>query len=181
MDHGDLDQLDVGRCRVRFEHQFVESAPQDLEQGILYVSIRHRSVLHLCACGCGNEVVTPLAPHRWQMTFNGETVSLEPSVGNSSLPCRSHYFITNSKVDWHRPMTDKGIEWARRRDARALEASQPADQGPAADPTRNADSVYHSLRTLTVGMFRNGSNRPTLTANRAPSRWWKCLRSRRRR
>lgn len=105
-----------------FEPRFVDGAPPTLEPGVLYVSIRHKSVLHLCACGCGYEVVTPLAPHRWSLAFDGETVSLEPSIGNSALPCRSHYYVTNNRVDWHRPMTDKTIEWARRRDQRALDA-----------------------------------------------------------
>ena len=114
---------------MRFEHRFVMGAPQTLEPGVLYVSIHHKSVLHLCACGCGFEVVTPLAPHRWQLIFDGETVSLEPSVGNSVLPCRSHYFITNNEVDWHRPMTDKGIAWARRRDQRAVDAAFDSSEG----------------------------------------------------
>jgi hypothetical protein len=123
VDDGDLDELDVGGCRVRFEHRFVDGAPATLEPGVLYVSIRHRSVLHACACGCGFEVVTPLAQHRWQLIFDGESVSLEPSVGNSGLPCRSHYFITKNEVDWRRPMTDKGIDWARRRDQRAAQVA----------------------------------------------------------
>ncbi|BEP13841.1 hypothetical protein acdb102_21520 [Acidothermaceae bacterium B102] len=115
---------------MRFDHRFVEGAPATLEPGVLYVSIQHRSVLHLCACGCGYEVVTPLAPHRWQLLFDGETVSLEPSVGNSGLPCRSHYFITNNDVDWRRPMTDTAIEWARKRDQRAVDAAfDPSSQG----------------------------------------------------
>lgn len=116
---------------MKFEHRFVDGAPPTLELGVLYVSILHRSVLHLCACGCGHEVVTPLAPHRWSLVFDGETVSIEPSIGNGALPCRSHYFITNDKVDWHRPMTDKSIEWARRRDQRALDAAlNPSGQDP---------------------------------------------------
>jgi hypothetical protein len=123
VDDGYVDKHDVRRRRVRFEHRFVDGAPPTLEPGVVYISIRHKSVLHLCACGCGHEVVTPLAPHRWQLTFDGETVSLEPSVGNSVLPCRSHYFITNNEVDWHRPMTDIGIERARRRDQRAVDAA----------------------------------------------------------
>lgn len=169
---------------MRFEHRFVESAPQTLEQGVLYVSIRHKSVLHLCACGCGQEVVTPLAPHRWQMTFNGETVSLEPSVGNSSLPCRSHYFITDNKVDWRRPMTDRGIEWARRRDAQAVEASQDsADQrlpaSIAADLTHVEDGD-DSLELSTAGKRGMGHDSPTLGEAAVPERWWRRLRRRHR-
>lgn len=133
-----------GRC-VRFEHQFVESAPQTLEPAVLYVSIRHKNVLHLCACGCGFEVVTPLAPHRWHLIFDGETISLEPSVGNSVLPCRSHYFITNSEVDWHRPMTDKSIAWARRRDQRALDAALGmADDTSEADGSAPESAALHA-------------------------------------
>jgi len=121
---------------TKLEHRFVESAPHILESGVVYVSIRHKSVLHLCACGCGYEVVTPLAPHRWQLTFDGVTVSLEPSVGNSVLPCRSHYFITNNEVDWHRPMTDKAIKWARAKDERAVVTAL----GPA-EPTIRVETV----------------------------------------
>lgn len=130
MDVEHVNEHDVRGRGVRFDHQFVEGAPKTLDPGVLYVSIRHKNVLHLCACGCGFEVVTPLAPHRWQLFFDGETVSLEPSVGNSSLPCRSHYFITNSEVDWHRPMTDKGIAWARKRDQLAVEGAFGSAEAP---------------------------------------------------
>jgi hypothetical protein len=119
-----------------FEVVFVDSAPQPLEPGLLYVSIRHRTVLHLCACGCGHEVVTPLAPHRWALTFNGETVSLHPSVGNSGLPCRSHYYITENTLEWYAPMTDHSIARARQRDKRALDAALNAQ-----DPVGSAPGV----------------------------------------
>ena len=35
-----------------------------------------------CCCGCGEEVVTPFSPAQWQMSFDGEAVSLHPSIGN---------------------------------------------------------------------------------------------------
>lgn len=118
---------------TRLEHQFVDSAPPILEPGVMYVSIRHRTVLHLCACGCGHEVVTPLAPHRWKLTYDGETITIRPSVGNSALPCRSHYFITRNRIDWRRNMTDAGIAWARARDTEALAAAgTPAPAEPVA-------------------------------------------------
>lgn len=71
-------------------HQFVTSAPPVLEQGVLYVSIEFTTALHLCLCGCGREVVTPLRPSGWRVTFDGQSVSLAPSIGNWSFPCRSH-------------------------------------------------------------------------------------------
>lgn len=82
------------------KHQFVEFIPDELEDGILYVSITYATVLHKCGCGCGNEVVTPLSPMDWQLTFNGETISLFPSIGNWSFPCRSHYWIRKNEVVW---------------------------------------------------------------------------------
>lgn len=147
---------------MRFDHQFVEAAPKTLDPGVLYVSIRHKSVLHLCACGCGFEVVTPLAPHRWQLLFDGETVTLEPSVGNSSLPCRSHYFITNNEIDWHRPMTYKAIAWARKRDQRAVEGAFGSAEAPtdadgisseAADPGTGLSTInsYQTAEPLAAG------------------------------
>jgi len=34
-------------------------------------------------------VVTPLSPTGWSLIFDGETVSLYPSIGNWNFPCRS--------------------------------------------------------------------------------------------
>jgi hypothetical protein len=42
----------------------------------------------------------PLSPSGWQLTFDGKSVSLYPSIGSWSLPCQSHYFITKNKVEW---------------------------------------------------------------------------------
>lgn len=66
----------------RLEPKFVEAIPEQLESGYLYVSIRFRTAQHLCACGCGSSVVTPIKPAKYSLTYNGETVSLWPSVGN---------------------------------------------------------------------------------------------------
>jgi hypothetical protein len=81
------------------EPAFVESAPDQLEEGVLYVSTTYASAMHLCCCGCGTEVITPLSPARWSITFDGETISLWPSVGNWSQPCRSHYIIRKEPGD----------------------------------------------------------------------------------
>lgn len=34
------------------------------------------------------------------LVFDGATVSLDPSVGNWSFPCRSHYWIRQDRVHW---------------------------------------------------------------------------------
>jgi hypothetical protein len=79
-------------------HKFVDFVPEKLEEGILYISINHCVAVHKCACDCGNEVVTPLSPSGWNLLFDGETVSLSPSIGNWNFECQSHYWIKNNQV-----------------------------------------------------------------------------------
>ena len=68
------------------EPEFVEFIPAGLTEGKLYVSMLYATTVHLCACGCGNKVVLPLSPAEWQLYFDGESVSLTPSVGNWEYP-----------------------------------------------------------------------------------------------
>ena len=103
----------------RFEHRFVDHFPDQLDRGVLYVSLPFTSSAHGCACGCGREVVTPLSPVGWSMTFDGESVSLTPSIGNGGLPCRSHYWIKRGAVVWSYRMSPEQVEAGRRRDQAA--------------------------------------------------------------
>ena len=84
--------------QTHLQHRFVESVPTALEAGILYISVNYGTVIHSCCCGCGEEIVTPLTPKGWKITYDGETISLWPSVGNWKLPCRSHYVIDRNRV-----------------------------------------------------------------------------------
>jgi len=61
-------------------------------------------------------LVNPLRPNRWALTYDGSTVSLAPSVGNSGIACRSHYWITRSQVNWFPSMTSKQTSLAMQRD-----------------------------------------------------------------
>lgn len=83
----------------KFKLAFVDYIPMDLMEGMLYVSMRFHTVAHLCPCGCGEKVITPLhSEHGWILTYDGKGVSLFPSIGNYEFPCNSHYFIKNSEV-----------------------------------------------------------------------------------
>lgn len=106
----------------RIEPEFVEFIPSELTEGVLYVSMIYATTVHLCACGCGNKVVLPLSPAEWQMFFDGEAVSLTPSIGNWEFPCRSHYWITGNAIKWATPWTKKQIEAGRRRDQADLDS-----------------------------------------------------------
>ncbi|MEA4851723.1 MAG: DUF6527 family protein [Paludibacter sp.] len=83
-------------------HKFVECIPDELESGILYISMNYCTAVHKCICGCGNEVVTPISRKGWKLSFDGETISLTPSIGSWNLACKSHYFITNNNVRFAR-------------------------------------------------------------------------------
>lgn len=96
--------------------QFVENIPESLSDGFLYISERYETAVHLCCCGCGEEVVTPLTPVDWQLRKERNTVTLHPSIGNGNFACKSHYVIKRNKVEWMSSMTTKLIERARRRD-----------------------------------------------------------------
>lgn len=120
------------------DHRFVDSFPDALVPGILYVSFEYGSAAHSCCCGCGEEVVTPLTPTDWNITYDGETITLHPSVGSWTLPCRSHYVIRRNKVIEAPSWGDAEIAAERRRDrqAKARHFGQPtSDAGgtPAAD------------------------------------------------
>ncbi len=123
--------------------EFVEFIPDDLQERTLYISIPYCTAVHECCCGCGREVVTPLSPTGWQLTFDGKTVSLYPSIGSWSLPCQSHYFITKNKVVWDRQWSDKQIAKGREREATSREryyagVVSPTNAATTPSPTSRA-------------------------------------------
>jgi hypothetical protein len=124
--------------------KFVEFIPETLEDGVLYVALEYRVVAHRCCCGCGSPVYLPLSPTQWQLTFDGEAISMKPSIGSWSLPCQSHYWIRRNRVHWAAQWTLERVEAARgyerrQRDAHfAAAAAAPitavAPAAPAAQP-----------------------------------------------
>jgi hypothetical protein len=107
--------------RNALTHQFVEYLPDELQDGVLYVSIPYATAAHRCCCGCRNEVVTPLSPTDWKLTFDGKSITLHPSIGNWNFPCQSHYFIRRNKVEWVGRMSRERIDAGRAHDRRAKE------------------------------------------------------------
>jgi hypothetical protein len=97
-------------------HEFADLIPEALRPGVVYISIPYATAAHSCFCGCGSKVVTPLSRRGWSVTFDGESVSLYPSIGNYGLPCQSHYFVRNDRVEWARVMSQEEVDADRRRD-----------------------------------------------------------------
>lgn len=88
--------------------------PKTLEPGILYVSEEFGAAVHLCACGCGAKVSTPLGPTEWALEESVNGPSLSPSVGSWQLPCRSHYWIREGEIVWSVQWTPDQIDAGRR-------------------------------------------------------------------
>ncbi|CDX20096.1 conserved hypothetical protein [Mesorhizobium sp. ORS 3324] len=94
----------------------VETMPKQLEPGILYVSEEFETAAHLCACGCGSKIRTPLGPTEWSFHDSSKGPSLWPSVGNWQQACQSHYVIKDGTIIWHDKWTPAQIAAGRRRE-----------------------------------------------------------------
>jgi hypothetical protein len=116
---------------MRVEHRFVGLLPDTLEEGVLYISIDYAIAQHNCCCGCGHRVVTPLSPTDWSLTFDGRTVSLHPSIGNWSFPCKSHYWIRKNEVVWGRRFSSVEIQAVRAKNRAALRSQLAGDEREA--------------------------------------------------
>jgi hypothetical protein len=133
------------------EPRFVEFIPDTLEPGALYISERFCTCSHLCCCGCGEEVVTPLSEAEWQLIREGNLVSLWPSVGNWDYACRSHYVIEHNQVHWAQPMPPRRIAAVKRRDAADLAMmikAKNASVGAGPAETRKPGLLARVLRFL---------------------------------
>jgi len=118
----------------RFELRKVQYMPTALEPGILYVAEEFGAAAHLCACGCGAIVRTPLDDAEWSLEETVEGPSLYPSIGNWQEPCQSHYWIERGNVKWAPKWASGQIEAGRRREQErrikyyeALYRKQPAN------------------------------------------------------
>lgn len=136
---------------MRVKHltpQFVERFPPKLEPGELYLAMEFATAAHLCACGCGTKVITPFSPTDWQMLFDGENVSLKPSVGNWAFACRSHYWIRSGRIEWAGDMSEAEINAGRMRDLEAkrrIQAGRPVSAPQPSIPAHQPEQQKQSL------------------------------------
>ena len=91
----------------QFGVELIKEIPLIIEDGRIYISLDYKVSIHNCPCGCGQKVVLPIDPRGWSILFNGETISFSPSIGNWSLDCKSHYFITKNRVEWVQDKDEK--------------------------------------------------------------------------
>jgi hypothetical protein len=97
--------------KIRLQH--VRFMPKALELGVLYFSEEFGAAAHLCACGCGAKIRTPIGPTDWRLEDTPSGPSLAPSVGNWQQACRSHYWISRGKIVPAPRWTHEEIEMGR--------------------------------------------------------------------
>lgn len=81
---------------------FVDTMPDTLKRGEVYICERYNTSQHICLCGCDNKVVMPLGGGQWWELVKEKdgSVSFIGSVGNYNFPCQSHYVITKNKANF---------------------------------------------------------------------------------
>lgn len=131
--------------RAEVSWEFVEYIPSELNEGVIYIAPQFGAVIHLCLEGCGERISTPLSLAQWSLTFDGETVSLWPSVGNWGLPCRSHYIVRKNQVIWASQWSDAEIVAGARDDRRTVEALH---EPKTPERKRRAGGIWELLRRV---------------------------------
>lgn len=101
--------------------EYVTQFPANFEDGVLYISEEFETAGHLCCCGCGERVITPLSPAKWQIRKSGNRVSLSPSVGNWKYACQSHYWISFNEVIEDKKFDSNSIQIVQHRDRRDMD------------------------------------------------------------
>jgi hypothetical protein len=104
----------------------VQYMPKQLEPGVLYVSEEFGTAAHLCACGCGAKIRTPLGPTEWNVEETSSGPSLWPSVGNWQQACQSHYVINRGRIQWAGQWTPEQIAAGRRHEEERRQAHYEA-------------------------------------------------------
>jgi hypothetical protein len=133
---------------VALVHEFVEYVPDVVNPGTLYVSIPFATAVHSCCCGCGEEVVTPISPTDWTVSFDGLSITLDPSIGNWSFACQSHYWIRRNRVVWARRWSREEVEIGRAYD-RSSKVEYYGDR-------QDADGAARKTETVRVAPPRGG-------------------------
>lgn len=96
-----------------FSLKLINHLPIQLEANVLYVSEEFEIAGHLCPCGCGSKIITPLGINEWSLSVIEKKPTLKPSIGNWQLPCQSHYWIRRGEILWSNKWTDEEIEAGR--------------------------------------------------------------------
>lgn len=131
---------------MRIDLQHVYYMPQELKPNILYVSEEFGAAAHLCPCGCGTKIRTPLGPTDWTLYETKKGPTLRPSIGNWQIPCQSHYWITEGKIVW-------STKWSSDQIAAGYHAEEVQRTSYYAVLDRKRRGILRRLWTLIRALF----------------------------
>ena len=88
-----------------FQTKFSVDIPDELSEDILYVSMENKLAAHLCPCGCGEKIITPLywadppppGGSEKRRFFFDRFSNIEGIFIHEHLKCKSKYSITNGQ------------------------------------------------------------------------------------
>lgn len=103
--------------KYKWDTIFVQNIPKVLEDKTFYICLKYNIVAHLCACGCQRVVYTPIdRKNGWTFTYDGYEITLSPSIGNYGFPCKSHYYVKQSRIIWmpNKKEVEKNSFWKRK-------------------------------------------------------------------
>jgi hypothetical protein len=126
--------------------QRVQYMPKELKPGVLYVAEEFGAVAHLCACGCGSKVRTPLGLTEWKLEETEAGPTLYPSIGNWQQTCQSHYWIYRGEIRWAEKWTPEQIAAGRR-------AEEERRRAYYAVLDRQRTSILKKLRQWVKNLF----------------------------
>ena len=96
------------RPRFRVRHvDAMRSLPADLSSNLLYLvgdKVAPKWAVLACPCGCGERIDVNLMASRkpvWTLTQSHGRVTLSPSLWVPRTKCGSHFWIIDSRVEWH--------------------------------------------------------------------------------
>lgn len=127
----------------------VKYLPESLDEGVLYVSKKYDVAGHLCPCGCGNKVITPLGPTEWKFKKNRGKPTLYPSIGNWELPCKSHYWIKEGRIEWSYQWSEEQILLGRQTE------QEQKEQYLAQKRARRDKSCIYKVRSWFNKLLKN--------------------------
>ena len=111
--------------------------------------------------------MTPLGPAEWKLTYDGRTVSLAPSIGNWSFPCRSHYWINEGNVRWARGFSEAEVALVRQEARKRRYGYHHGERAELVEglPGRDAQggarrSIWQTIRALGRAL-RRGRAKPS--------------------
>jgi len=125
--------------------QRVQYMPRELKLGVLYVAEEFGAAAHLCPCGCGSKIRTPLGPTEWNLEETDSGPTLYPSIGNWQQACQSHYWIYEGEIKWADKWTTEEITASRRGEGRRRRAHYGAldrQSGPVRKLWRRIKKVF---------------------------------------